>query len=116
MREEVTCGVPAGVNASRCTLNTLDLPLGVGFKDYWDVNEAISVVEEGTIWVRVFDDVKKEDDVFYLTVGADITPNTTDINLTKYFGMCGSTGTQLPNAKFDSSALAGECALVRINR
>ena len=116
IRDEIKCGVPAGVNATRCTLTVLELPRAVNEKDYYDKNEAVSVCESGTIWARCFEDVKKGEDVKYLDSGADTAVNATDASKTKYLGMVGKSGTVLPNAKFDSSAKAFELVMVRLNK
>ena len=101
---------------SRCTPKVLALPKGVDFLDYWNTNEAVSVLENGSCYVRVVEDVEKGDKAFYLDSGADTEVNETDKNLTKYLGVWGKEGTEATDCVYDSSAKAGECAIIRINK
>jgi len=92
----------------------LKAPYGRGQKEYWDVNGCISIVEEGSVIVRVFEDVKIGDPVKYTKDGdADINAEPYK---TKMVGMCGASGEDLPNATYETSAKAFELAIVRINK
>jgi len=81
--------------------------------DYWEKGQCVSVLEEGSVWVRVFEAVKAGDPVKYTDTGdaaADADGNA------KTLGMCGASGTELKDAVYETSADAFGMAIVRINR
>jgi len=122
--EGAVTGRPIGITIckdkfEKCEINgasvepALGLPIGNGDDAYWEKGQCVSVCEEGSVWVRVFEDVKAGDPVMYTTEGdtaADADGNA------KTLGMCGASGEELIGATYETDAKAFEMALVRINR
>jgi len=87
----------------------LETPIGVS-DDYWEKGEAVAIVEQGSVWVQVFEDVEAGDAVKYTDTASGSAPTA------KTLGMCGKSGEDLDGAVFETSAKAFEYAIVRINR
>lgn len=77
--------------------------------DFWRAKEAISILENGTIWIKVFEDVNEGDDVYF-------AKDNFDRDTFKLYGSFGASGEKLEGAKYLTSAKAGEFAKVRINK
>jgi len=91
----------------------LDAPYGNNDKDWYQKNECVSILEEGSTIVRVFEDVMIGDPVFYSVAGdASIAVD----GKTKVVGMCGASGTELVDAVYETSAKSFETAVIRINK
>jgi len=83
----------------------LEVPIGTD-ADYWEKGDTPSILEQGSVWVKVFEDVEAGDAVKYTDTAGG----------TKTLGMCGRTGKDLVGATYETSAKANEFAIVRINK
>jgi len=91
----------------------LDAPYGNKDPLFWKKGECISILEEGSVCVRVFEDVAIGDPVKYTDAG-DATVAVD--GKTKIVGMCGNSGADLPDAVYETSSKAWGYAIVRINK
>ena len=90
----------------------LDAPYGNDGKLFWKKGECISIVEEGSVCVRVFEDVKIGDKVFYTDAG-DAANDPAGI---KVVGQCGASGKELTDAVYETSGEKNGYVVVRINK